>query len=47
MMMVPKIIQYFSQCADILKRLVIQMVLGLSDEIINPPTISDNSLAPA
>ena len=51
-----KIIYYFCQCTDILKTLVILVIFqngklwkskGLSDEVIKPPTPSDNSLAPA
>ena len=44
-----KITCYFSQWTNILRRFVIPIILqnGLYDEIIKPPTTSDNSLAPA
>ena len=42
-MMLLKIIQFFSQCTDILKRS--WKSKGLSDESINPPSTTDNSLA--
>ena len=50
-MMVFKVIYCLSQCTDILKRLEIFISLwkskGSSDESINPPTTSDNILAPS
>ena len=49
-MMVFKVIYCLSQCTDILKRLEIFISLwkskGSSDGSINPPTTSDNNLAP-
>ena len=54
-MMVLKIIKYFNQCIRILKRLAKLIIFhcgnfiveGLPDEIIKPPSTSDNSVAPA